>query len=1532
MRDVMSRFADSTRREGLGWGRPLWLFAIAIAIALILSPAVQASKSVVGYFAEVPGTNAGQLARSPDIAINNTGNGSGANAGDIYVSTSGEQSYEGAFVGRVQQFSSTGNFIREWGWDVVRNGQDDTGANEQQTVTVPTTATAGHFQLKVITATSLPYDAFFHGAQTGLVGSTVIPGVAASGAFRVGDFIAASNGGIPPGTTITAYDPTTNDLTLSQPVSSSLVFATFTAFEITTPIDFNAQAHTGTGSANVQASLEALPASGSGNVSVSGGPGASGTPFTVTFDGGLLAHDDIKPMIAQGTLTGGTVSVDTVANGGGFEICNVASSPTDACKNAVDPAAPGPVPAAAGSLSRFLSLAIDQTTGEIFVESNRRTNIYSSDGSFEGAFGKGVLTGGSSLEFCTTVCKEGSAGLGPNGEAFTGISAFDPSTGNLFIEGNGRIDEFSLTHAGSGVVTGATFVLAFGTDVVASGPDDTGTGFETCNVAAHPTDVCQAGVGGAAIGELNNIGSIAVDSHGVVYVREGEGSGKNVQAFTPSPAVPPYSSYTPAAFDPTDLNATSNSAPAQIKIGPGNHVFVTKTFPAGSSICSGGSASVAESHVLELDSLGVLQDTHMVCGEVVAGALAVNNATGALYLFGEIASKSQVPGTPGLRAIFGVDSSNPPSASLDTIVANTHGAAVTGTINPNGPAGGIPHSPTTSYHVEYKRNTESTWTLFGNPINIGFGVSDHNITVHLGGLQANTSYEARLIATKPGFPNGTSAPQVFQTLAVPPTIDALSSEGVTASSADLTASINPQGTDTTYHFEYGTTTEYGHQTPETDIGNSHNPQSIQDHIEGLEPVVYHFRAIAHNPLGTVTSADQTFTYFPPPCPNETLRQQNGSSYLPDCRAYELVSPPDAGTVTLVDLTIPAPYATEPARFGFGGAWGAVTGTNPTNNNVDAYVATRTTGGWVTTYPGIQGDEAVGAEFGAGDLAFEKFIFFNTNSAFAGTPQPPLHAPYLFDVSGDSLGRWPANVSSIPGGDSVEGAFQPSPDFSHMAFSSNNVDFDPQVQGLTTAPGSAYDYDTATGTTTLISKTANGADISQEPGNLLSPEEFIHFPGSSQFDPQLPALINPGVSTDGSHILMSTSQTRPPSIFSSGPAPSTRLYMSVDDVLHYDVSRGRDVQYAGMTADGSKVFFTSNENLTTDNSDSDTSTDLYMWSETTDSLTDISLGREGRGNTDECAASWTSGCDVKTVVGSGGGITDYPIATDAGDVYFYSPELLAGPEEGLEGAQNLYVYRNGEVHFVAALNIDGSAPLTRIQVSPDGKHTAFITKSRLTSYDNAGFAEMYSFDPATAEISCVSCMPSGAPPTSDVSGSTSGFFMSNDGRTFFSTDDAVVPQDTNDGADVYEFVEGRPQLITSGTAATHHNPEHRAVLQALSGVSADGVNVYFSTYDTLVSQDHNGAFLKFYDARTNGGFTPPLVSQPCAAADECHGAGNPSPSALAITSVGALGSGGNVSSSHRTRHRRRHHHKKKRHKHGRGRSLLHHVDTYHGRVK
>jgi hypothetical protein len=138
-------------------------------------------------------------------------------------------------------------------------------------------------------------------------------------------------------------------------------------------------------------------------------------------------------------------------------------------------------------------------------------------------------------------------------------------------------------------------------------------------------------------------------------------------------------------------------------------------------------------------------------------------------------------------------------------------------------------------------------------------------------------------------------------------------------------------------------------------------------------------------------------------------------------------------------------------------------------------------------------------------------------------------------------------------------------------------------------------------------------------------------------------------------------------------------------------------------------------------------------------------------------------------------------------------------------------------------------------------------------------------------------------------------MADDGRVAFTTSDALVPQDTDGVEDVYEFVDSRPRLISSGTsqrAVFEGNALYPPAYVGLESFSADGVDLYFSTYDTLAPQDHNGPFIKFYDARTNGGFPIPPPLQPCVAADECHGTGSATPDEPQVGSGANLGAGGN----------------------------------------
>ena len=80
---------------------------------------------------------------------------------------------------------------------------------------------------------------------------------------------------------------------------------------------------------------------------------------------------------------------------------------------------------------------------------------------------------------------------------------------------------------------------------------------------------------------------------------------------------------------------------------------------------------------------------------------------------------------------------------------------------------------------------------------------------------------------------------------------------------------------------------------------------------------------------------------------------------------------------------------------------------------------------------------------------------------------------------------------------------------------------------------------------------------------------------------------------------------------------------------------------------------------------------------------------------------------------------------------------------------------------------------------------------------------------------------------------------------------------------------------------------------------------------MVDQDVNGAFVKFYDARTNGGFPSEPALLPCAAADECHGADSSPPPPPTVSTGGNLGSGGNFEPQREVKKKK----KKKKHKKG-----------------
>jgi predicted lipoprotein with Yx(FWY)xxD motif len=84
----------------------------------------------------------------------------------------------------------------------------------------------------------------------------------------------------------------------------------------------------------------------------------------------------------------------------------------------------------------------------------------------------------------------------------------------------------------------------------------------------------------------------------------------------------------------------------------------------------------------------------------------------------------------------------------------------------------------------------------------------------------------------------------------------------TAAGFELTGTVYPYGNDTTWHFEYGTTTAYGQSAPvpDADAGTAISVP-VSQLITGLAAdTTYHYRLVSTNAVeGTGTSADRTFS-------------------------------------------------------------------------------------------------------------------------------------------------------------------------------------------------------------------------------------------------------------------------------------------------------------------------------------------------------------------------------------------------------------------------------------------------------------------------------------------------------------------------------------------------------------------------------------------------------------------------------------------------------------------------------------------------
>jgi hypothetical protein len=620
------------------------------------------------------------------------------------------------------------------------------------------------------------------------------------------------------------------------------------------------------------------------------------------------------------------------------------------------------------------------------------------------------------------------------------------------------------------------------------------------------------------------------------------------------------------------------------------------------------------------------------------------------------------------------------------------------------------------------------------------------------------------------------------------------------------------------------------------------------------------------------------------CPNETLRAENNSTQLPECRAYELVSP------VFKEAFAPVTYGfTDDGRVAYASN-GNIAGNGNGGVGIyagNSYVAVRSASGWSTTALAPSGPEYV------------------TGSALASALSSDLRSSLWLmarsdqeDGGNDVYVRRPDGVFSRVGSANGASFLSASDDLSHVVFN---------------AGGGTYEYDgTGADQPRLVSVDNAGQRLAPEPAcstQVGSSDTTYH-----------------AVSTDGRVIFWTTNGI--------ACAATPHVYARVNGTTTINASASQCTRapsdpggacnadsasvFEGANADGTRVYFKTDQQLV--NADTDSTTDLYEC--------DIPAGTPAPvGSVNPCPDLH----EVSATAGGSGfqGVTR--ISDDGSRVYFVATGVLASNPDAndasaVAGDDNLYVWQrdaahpDGQTTFVAKLDPADVGSLWGVdsflgryaQATDDGRYLVFATYAALIDHgpqaDTDTARDIYRYDAETGALTRLSIGADGAggnEPGNDAqitpiiyresTSTTHGprVAMSDDGQSVvFTTADALAPNDTNGTIDTYLWHAGQVSLISSG------KPSVDQFLPAGEGlgsnidiqafISPSGHDVYFSTTAQLTSNDVDTT-VDLYDARIDGGFdvsTPPACS-----GDGCQSPPSAAPPSLPPGSSSSAGQDG-----------------------------------------
>ncbi len=1139
-----------------------------------------------------------------------------------------------------------------------------------------------------------------------------------------------------------------------------------------------------------------------------------------------------------------------------------------------------------------------------------------------------------------------------------GIAADPKLPGHIYVVdgSNNRIDEFTPW---------GEFVKAWGWGVDKATPE---AKLQSCT---EPSG-CQKGEKGAGDGEFKTPEAIAADGAGDVYVLEA--ANHRIQKFDPTGGVGESEAVFLGAFGEGKLVAGEFAYPNKIAAcASDSRVFVGE----------GERIQVFEANAFK-------EEISMGAGKEVRGL--ASDSTCNLYVAfqgqAEVRKlKSSGPGAQFLTPSFAPES---PAERPFAVAVDGHGDLYVAVESPGTEPGKVQkYSPTGSCLSCGKDGESEVVEVGGKPVSLSGGFDRSRVDIRSlaasSACESDDAYVAHFSSGTLSYfnifgdpPSTTPCPQP----AVAPEVKAQYAVSVESAKAELQADINPRfWDDASFEVEYGTSpcftggcTQTTAPTPLTTqtIGNPVATPGV--FLEGLSPgTTYHYRFVAQSSGGGPAygvdpdgragpeeasfedGREATFTTYRTPaiesCPSNQAFRSGPSELLPDCRAYELVSPLDkeGGDIkVLPEFTTTLPSAlSQSASSGDRIAYGsyrsfAGAASAPYSTQ---YVAGREAGvGWAT-HPISPPRGRLLVSTGAGfDTEFRAFSP-DLCEAWLGTYAEPSLAPeapagYL------DLYRREDEECGGPGYEALNTVVPPN--FNGGPPVGVEPFFAPELLGRS-GDGS---------TAVFLANDALAEGGSAGPFQLYGSRE-----GAVRFLCVLP-----------------------------GGAPLAGSCTAGGSTVTLANGRNRTANVSGaLSADGSKVFWSATNGgapgkiYLRENPFGEGGECGGEGSPCTIAVSQAA--EEAAGTTAVGSQFWAAAKDgSRALFSTGGRLYEFVLAepasphliagkvlsaplgasADATRVYFVSEEALGSPNAEGKSAQpgqaNLYFHEGGSTHFIGVLSGEDlsqirPSPISALpylhdsRVTADGLHAGFVSTAPLTGYDNTdqssgkADAEVFLYsagaNAGAGGLVCASCNPSGARPqgkemlsgrfssgpgAARIPGAENNLYasrvLSEDGkRLYFDSQDALVPRDSNGREDVYQW-EAPGEGRCSESSSTFSPLNGGCVDLVSSGqskldsgfldASPSGGDVFFTTISGLLPQDYG--LQDVYDARVDGGLPSPTPPAAGCSGEACQGPYVP-PSDTTPSSSSFKGTG-NVKEA---RAKKRHKHKKrqaKKHSHHR----------------